>query len=235
MMQVTDRRGFLASAGAAALLAACGRNQTAQQTSSAGAAKPGEMVFNFGNAAEPLTLDPHHSQANWENNIIGDLLVGLTTEGPDGEPIPGAAEKWETSADGKTWTFHLRDHQWSDGMPVTAEDFVYAWRRILDPKTAASYAYYLYLIKSGQPVNTGEMPLTALGVSAPDDKTFVVELENPAPFLLEYLTHYTTFAVPRHVIEAHGDAWTKPGTYVGNGAYTLAEWTPNDHVTLVKN
>jgi len=234
MMKTIDRRGFLASAGAA-LLTACGRNDTAQQTNSGVAARPGEMVFNFGNAAEPLTLDPHHSQASWENNIIGDLLMGLTTESADGEPMPGAAEKWEKSVDGKTWTFHLRDHQWSDGMPVTAQDFVFAWRRILDPKTASSYAYYLYLIKNAEAANSGKMPLTAIGASAPDDKTFVVELENPAPFLLEYLMHYTTFAVPRHVVEAHGDAWTKPGTYVGNGPYTLAEWTPNDHVTLVKN
>ena len=184
---------------------------------------PGLVVFNHGNAAEPASLDPHHAQGTWEDRIIGDLLMGLTTESATGEPIPGAAERWETSADGLTWTFHLRDHQWSDGEPVKADDFVFAWRHILDPKTASPYAYYLNLIKNGEAVNTGKMPGTALGVSAPDDKTLLVQLEHPAPYLIQYLTHYTTFPLPRHVVEAKGDAWARPGNYVGNGAFVLKE------------
>ena len=102
-------------------------------------------------------------------------------------PFPGAAESWEISADGKTWTFRMRDHLWSDGTPVTARDFVYSWRRILDPKTASTIAYYLYVIKNGEAVANGKMPTTALGVSAPDDKTLVVQLEHPAPYLTELL------------------------------------------------
>ena len=93
-----------------------------------------------GNGAEPGSLDPHFTPATWEDTVVSDLLMGLTTNDAKGEPIPGAAERWDTSADGMTWTFHLRDHQWSDGEPVTANDFVFAWRRILDPKTAADYA-----------------------------------------------------------------------------------------------
>jgi oligopeptide transport system substrate-binding protein len=237
MSEVRTRRAFLASVGGAALLAACGQGGPAQQggAGAAASARPGEVVLTRGNAAEPLSLDPHHAQSVWENNIIGDLIVGLTTEAADGEPLPGAADKWESSEDGKTWTFHLRDHLWSDGMPVTAQDFVYSWRRILDPKTASQYAYYLYLIKNAEGVNNGKMPLTALGATASDDKTLVVELEHPAPYLLEYLMHYTMSPVPRHIIEAMGDAWSKPGNYVGNGPFTLAEWSSNDHVTLVKN
>jgi oligopeptide transport system substrate-binding protein len=234
MNQLRTRRAFLASAGSAALLAACGQS-SAPQSSAAATARPGEVVLNRGNAAEPMTLDPHLAQSVWEDNIIADLLIGLTTDSADGTPLPGAAERWEASDDGKTWTFHLRDHPWSDGMPVTAGDFVYAWRRILDPKTASQYGYFLYLIKNGEAVNTGKMPLTALGVIAPDDKTLVVELEHPAPYLLEYLMHYTTSPVPRHLVEAKGDAWTKPGTYVCNGPFMLTEWDSNDHVTLVKN
>lgn len=239
LMPCQTRRAFLSSVGGTALLAACGeqRSATTKQTTNAAAAAaaPGEIVLNRGNAAEPLSLDPHHANSVWEDNILGDLMIGLTTDSVDGEPIPGAAEKWEQSEDGKTWTFHLRDHLWSDGQPVTAEDFVFAWRRILDPKTASPYGYYLYLIKNAEAVNASKMPLTALGVKAPDAKTLVVELEHPAPYLLEYLMHFTTSPLPRHLVEARGDAWTKAGTYVSNGPYNLAEWSPNDHVTLLKN
>ena len=163
MIEGQTRRAFLSSVCGAALLAACGQSSTTQQTQNRPAAAPGEVVLNRGNAAEPLSLDPHHAQGNWEINIIGDLMVGLTTEDADGNPIPGAAERWEKSEDGKTWTFHLRDHLWSDGKPVTAQDFVYAWRRILDPKTASTYAYFLYLIKNAEAVNTGKMPGRRLG------------------------------------------------------------------------
>ena len=236
MIEKRTRRAFLMSACGAGLLAACGQNPSTQEGRNGTAAQyPGEVVLNRGNAAEPLSLDPHHAQGNWEINIIGELLVGLTTEDAGGNIIPGAAERWEQSEDGKTWTFHLRDHLWSDGEKLTAEDFLYAWRRILDPKTAATYAYYLYLLKNAESVNTGKMPATALGVTARDDKTLVVELEHPVPYLLEFMTHVTTYPVPRHVVEAKGDAWTKPGSYVGNGAYALIEWNPNDHITLVKN
>lgn len=221
-------------AAALGALAACG-DGTQTKTADATGAASGPVVFNRGNAAEPASLDPHLVQGNWENAIVGDMLVGLTTEDAKGEPIPGAAESWESSKDGLIWTFHLRDHQWSDGQPVTADDFIFAWRRILDPKTAASYAYYLYLIKNAEAVNTGKMPATELGVSATDAKTLVVTLEHPAPYLVEYMTHVSTFPVPRHVVEAKGDAWARAGNYVGNGPYNLVEWIPNDHVTLEKN
>ena len=103
------------------------------------------------------SLDPHFVTAANEDAIISDMLVGLTTQDAGGTAIPGAAERWETSADGRTWTFHLRDHLWSDGKPVTANDFVYAWRRMLDPNTAAPYASILYAFKNAQAVNSGKM------------------------------------------------------------------------------
>src|SRR5689334_13329884 len=102
-------------------------------------------VYRRGNAAEPHTLDPNLSSGQQEFEIIGDLMTGLMAHDPAGRPIPGMATHWETSADGLTWTFHLRDAQWSDGEAVTAEDFVFAWRRILDPEIGSTYAYYLYL------------------------------------------------------------------------------------------
>ncbi len=229
------RFGLWAALATALLLTACGQSGTETGAAGGPSGAAGLVVYNHGNAAEPASLDPHHTTGVWEDNIVSDLMLGLTTNDAKGEPIPGAAERWETSADGLTWTFHLRDHQWSDGEPVTAGDFIYAWRRILDPKTASTYAYFLYLIKNAQGVNTGKMPATALGASAPDDKTLVVQLEHPAPYLLQYVTHMTTYPVPRHVVEAKGDAWARPGNYVSNGPFTLKEWVPNDHVTLEKN
>ena len=215
------------------LLGACGQDD-GQQVGADGS-QPNEIVFNRGNSAEPDTLDPHHAQGVWESHIIDDLLMGLTTKGPNGEAIPGVAESWEISDDGRSWTFNLGEHQWSDGVPVTADDFVFAFRRILDPALAASYAWYLFPIINAEAVNSGGLRGTELGVEAPDDLTFVVHLENPAPYLAEFMTHQTTYPVPRHVVEKLGSGWSRPGNYVSNGAYTLTEWVPNDHITAVKN
>lgn len=192
-------------------------------------------TFLRGNAAEPETLDPNLSSGVQENEIMGDLMIGLTTFDARARTIPGMALRWDTSADGLTWTFHLRDAVWSDGVPVTAEDVVFGWRRLLAPATASSYAYFLYVVKNATAVNAGKMPGTALGVTALDDKTLRVELEHPAPYFPEMLTHATTYPLPRHVVTAKGKDWTRPGNYVGNGPFVLKEWVPNSHVMVEKN
>lgn len=194
-------------------------------------------VLRRGNGAEPKGLDPHQASGDPENQIFGDLFLGLYTEGPDGKPILGAAESVTTSPDGKTWTFKIRDHKWSDGKPVTANDFVYAYRRIEDPKTASEYANILYPIKNAEHVNKGDpgYPVDKLGVSAPDAKTFVIELNDPAPYLPEMLMHYTCYPLRQDVIEKYGTDWTKAGNMVTNGAYMLVERRPNDHIKMVKN
>jgi oligopeptide transport system substrate-binding protein len=211
------------------LVAACSRAGTGSQMIHT----PDYLVR--GNGAEIKSLDPHYIDGNWEANVVGDALVGLTTDAADGSPMPGAATSWDTSTDGKTWTFHMRDHVWSDGQPVTAQDFAFAWRRILEPTRGAPYSYYLWLIKNARAISAGKLPTSALGVSATDDKTLVVELEHPAPYMLQYLLHQAVFPVPRHAVLAKGDAWAKPANYVANGPYIPTEWVPNDHVTLVKN
>jgi oligopeptide transport system substrate-binding protein len=221
-------------AGAMLVIGACGQADDPQVGADT-TGNPVEVVYHRGNAAEPDTLDPHLAQGSWEDNIIGDMLIGLTTENASGEAIPGAATSWETSEDGLTWTFHLREHQWSDETPVTADDFVFSFRRILDPATASTYAYYLYPILNAQAVNAGELPTTELGVESADERTLVVHLENPAPYLAEFMTHASTFPVPRHVVDELGNEWTRPGNYVANGPYTLVDWIPNDHIELVKN
>ncbi|WP_397417968.1 peptide ABC transporter substrate-binding protein, partial [Phenylobacterium sp.] len=195
----------------------------------------GQVCLEVGNNSEPQTLDPQKANLFDESTIIGDLMMGLTTDAPDGSPIPGAAESWSVSPDGLTWTFKIRDHRWSDGQPVTADDFVFGIGRTLDPATGGIYAYLLYVIKNGQAVNEGKAPLSALGLRALDPRTLVIELEHPAPYLLEALKHQSFFPAPRHVVERYGDAWVQPGRYVSNGAYRLTVWRLGDRITLEKN
>ncbi len=192
-------------------------------------------ILRRGNGAEPKGLDPHQASGDPENQILGDMFVGLYTEDVEGRAVLGAAEKVETSDDGLRWTFTLRDHKWSDGTPVTAADFVFAYRRALDPKTACEYASILYPIKNAEQVNKGALPIEQLGVSAPDAKTFVVVLAHPAPYLPEMMTHYTTFPIPKHVVEKAGSDWTKAGVMVSNGPYMLVERRPYDRIKLVRN
>ena len=225
----------LALGGGAALALGAGYLAAQGKSGHASKTRPQPGTFRLGNAAEPFTLDPILVDASWEDFIVGDLMMGLTTEDALARPIPGMAESWQTSADGLTWTFNLRDAQWSDGAPVTADDFLFAWRRVLDPKIAASYAYFPYIIKNAEPINAGHLPGTALGAHAPDPRTLEVHLEHPAPYLLEMVTHTSMMPLPRHVVQAKGKDWTQPGNYVGNGAFLLTEWIPNDHITAVKN
>ncbi len=195
-----------------------------------------KMVFQRGNAAEPDTLDPHLGSTSWENHIIGDLFLGLTTEDAQAHPIPGVAESWTTSEDGLTWTFKIRKGiLWSDGVPIKASDAVFGFRRVMDPKTASKYASMLYLIYNAEDVNAGKKPLTELGVRAIDDRTVELKLTQPAPFLPGLLTHYTSFPMPEHIISKYGNEWTKPGNMVSSGAYILDTWIANDHVKIVKN
>ncbi len=188
-----------------------------------------------GISAKVDTLDPHKSSAQWENIVIGDMFIGLTTDGPDARPQPGMATHWETSEDGLVWTFHLGDYNWSDGTPVTANDFVFALRRIQAPEVASQYASLLYLIKNAAKVNATELPPEELGVRAIDDKTLEITLEYPAPYLPGLLSHYTTFPVPSQAIETYGDAWIQPDNIVVNGPYKLVYWRTGDQLVADKN
>ncbi|MDE2183359.1 MAG: peptide ABC transporter substrate-binding protein [Alphaproteobacteria bacterium] len=192
-------------------------------------------VLNRGNGPDIKSLDPAFVQGTWEAWVVGDMIMGLTTEGPRGEPVAGAAQSWEISPNGLTWTFHLRPHLWSDGVPVTSADFVAAWRRLIDPRTAAPYAYNLWVVKNAQAISAGRMPPGKLGSLAPDDRTVVVELEHPASYLPELMDHQVAWPVPLHALRKFGAAWTKPANYVANGPYVVREWIPGDHITLVKN
>lgn len=220
-------RGALGAGGVAALPACAGAKIVGYD--------PVRRTLDVANQGEPLSLDPHKCSGTWENNIVGNLFMGLTTEGDDGSPLPGMATRWETSADGLSWIFHLRQAYWSDGEPVDAHDFVFAYQRILNPENLAEYASLLYPIKNAQRVNSGEAHPREVGVRALDDRTLEIQLEHPAPYLPELLMHYTNYPVPKHVVEAHGDAWIKPENVVVNGPYKLVKWWSNYIVHITKN
>jgi oligopeptide transport system substrate-binding protein len=195
------------------------------------------VTLNIMNGGDPASLDPHQVSGTWENRIVGDYLEGLMTEDAAAEAVPGAAESYEVSEDGLVYTFQLReDAVWSDGEPVTAHDFVFAFQRLMNPETAANYAYLQYTILNAEAINSGEIEdLNELGVVAIDDYTLEITLENPAPFFLQALTHYTAYPVPQHKVEELGGAWTETGNIVGNGPYTPVEWLPGSHVHSVKS
>jgi oligopeptide transport system substrate-binding protein len=195
----------------------------------------GKVCLQLGNGTEPISLDPHKTTGTWEHRLLMDNLIGLTQVAADGTPVPGVAERWETSADGRTWTFYLRKAEWSDGVPVTADDFVFSLRRILLPETASEYASLLYLIKNAQPINEGKAPKEALGVRAVSPRILEITLEHPAPYLPQLATHQTMYPVPKHMAEKYGDAWSQPAHYVSNGPYRIVAWKLGDYVKEVKN
>lgn len=229
------RRLLLGSAAGAAVLGAGAYVLRGPSDAQARRVVADANTLNRGNGAEPDTLDPHRATGTWENNIIGDMFMGLMTEDASGNPVPGAAESYAVSQDGLTYTFQLRDHKWSDGKPVTAYDYVYSFRRILDPKTASQYAPILYPLKNALAVNGGKLKPAQVGARAIGPRVLELSFEYQVPYIEQLLTHYATFAVPRHVVEKFGDDWTHPGNLVSNGAYVLTEWVANDHITLVKN
>ncbi|MDJ1158524.1 peptide ABC transporter substrate-binding protein [Chelatococcus sp. SYSU_G07232] len=195
-----------------------------------------EVVYHRGNAGEPKTLDQHQTSIDVEKNVLKDLYEGLVAYNPKGEIIPGVAESWSIGGDGTVYTFKLRDAgKWSNGDPVKASDFVYSFRRIMNPATAAKYANLLYPIKNAEKVNKGELKPEELGVKAADDKTLVITLERPTPYFLELLQHQTGLPLHQASVEKFGKDFVKPGNLVSNGAYLLAENVPNDHIKLTKN
>lgn len=225
---MTDGRGIkrLLAGAALALLAACGGGGSDVEY--------GEMLRR-GISANPDTLDMHKASAQWENIVIGDMFEGLFVSGPDGRPVPAVAESWELDETQTVWTFTLNETLWSDGTPLTAHDFVYAFQRLQKPETAAQYASLIWLVKNAAELNRGVVEPEDLGIRAIDDYTLEITLNYPAPYLPGLLTHYTTFPVPRHAVEEFGDRWVRPENIVVNGPYKLVDWTVGASLVSVKN
>jgi oligopeptide transport system substrate-binding protein len=195
-----------------------------------------EAVFHRGNSGEPQTLDAAHTSIDIEAFVLKDLYEGLTIYDAAGKIVPGAAESWTVSEDGKVYTFKIRENaKWSDGSPVTAEDFVFSAQRVENPDTAAEYANILYPIKNAEAVNQKKMPLTELGVKAIDAKTVEYTLERATPYFPQLMAHQTALPVNKANVEKFGKDYVKPGNMVSNGAFKLQAHVPNDSLTVVKN
>ena len=193
-------------------------------------------ILYRGNDGDPETLDHHGTSTISEARLMDELYSGLVTFSEKAEVIPGSAERWEISDDGTTYTFFLRENaRWSNGDPVTAHDFVFTYRRLMNPLTAAKYATILYPIKNAEKVNLGELDLTELGVRAIDDKTLEIQLERPTPYFLNQLTHQTGNPMHQKSVEALGDQFVKPGNMVTNGAYMLEDYVLNSRIVMRKN
>ena len=197
-----------------------------------------DNIFRFNNGPEPETYDPGLAVGQPDGRIARAMFEGLTVPNERTlAPEPGQAARWEISADGLRYTFHLRPNlTWTDGTPVTARDFAWAWLRVLRPATAARYAGLLFPIRNAEAYNKGALTdSTQVGIAAPNDSTLVVTLENPTPYFLFLTQFYTYLPVPRQAIERWGDQWTRPEYIVTNGAFQLTEWRQQDRFVLKKN
>jgi oligopeptide transport system substrate-binding protein len=223
---------------AASVVSGCGRRETQVQ------AGDRDQILQLGNLDEPVDLDPQIITSDIDSNIAYALFEGLIAYDPkDLHPIPGVAEHWESNADATVWTFHLRaDARWSNGDPVTAADFVYACKRILSPKLASEYVAMHFHLKNGEAFYSGKVTdFAEVGARAVDERTLVLTLWHPVPFLPSMLCTPSWYPVHRPTIEKFGamdersTAWTRPGNLVGNGPFVLAEWRPNEVIRVVKS
>ncbi|MDQ6632269.1 MAG: peptide ABC transporter substrate-binding protein [Verrucomicrobiota bacterium] len=203
-----------------------------------------EQILHYGNGAEVQDLDPHIVTGVPEHHIITALLEGLVSEDPhDLHPIPGVAERWEISPDQKTYTFFLRKNaRWSNGQPVTARDFVESYQRMLSPGLASEYAYMLHVMKGAEDYNTGKIKnFDQVGVKALDDYKLEIQLNNPTPYFLSLLNHYSWYPVHIPTVKKYGpvyergNRWTLPKNFVGNGPFTLTDWKLNQVIIVKKS
>jgi len=203
-------------------------------TGPAGSACAERLDIQIG--AAPASLDPQRMSGGAADRVYGDFFEGLVTEDAAGDIVPGQADSWQVSADGLTYRFRLRpDLAWSDGSRLTAGDFVFAFRRLMDPKTQTDFAYLQYPLRNAEAIRTGRLAdMAALGVAAEGERLVVFTLERPTPWFLEVLVQPTAYPLPRHVVESFGADWAAPAHIVGNGAYRVTQTAP-DLITGMRN
>lgn len=211
---------------AAAVLAGCGPRTGAPTT----------LELRRGNGSEPDSIDPQLARMEAAMTILRDTHEGLVAMAPDGSAIPGAAESWNVSADGRSYTFKLRQAaRWSNGDRLVAEDFAFAFRRLVDPRTASQYALMLEPVVNATDIVAGRKPPSVLGVFTPDEATLLVELVEPSPYFIAMLSHPSTFPVHRATLANSPQDFARPGTAVTNGAFVPTEWQIGSHVLAVRN
>ncbi len=196
-----------------------------------------ETVLRRSNSAEPDSLDPQKITGLSEANVVMDLFEPLIALDADRHPVPGAAASWDVSADQKTWTFHLRPNaKWSDGTPLTSADWVYSFRRLVDPATGAAKFDQIRSVVNAEEIASGrEKDITKLGIVALDPDTLRFTLNQPELILPLLISDHGAAAVPRAAIEQWGNQWTRPGHMISNGPYKLESWNPHDQIVLTKN
>ena len=197
-----------------------------------------EQTFSYSIIDDFPSIDPQLVEDVEGSSVARDLFEGLMVENAAGEAVPGVAESFEVSEDGMTYTFTLRENAvWSNGDPVVAGDFVYGLQRAADPETASPYSWYVEVmgVLNASAVIAGEMPVEELGISAPDDRTVVYQIDAPRPYFPQMTTFPTTFPANRAAVEAGGDDYTSPENFVSNGAYVLSEYVPGEKLTRVRN
>lgn len=235
MTNITNKS--LLTAGVLAACAAMSANSALAAAVPSGVELAAKQELVKGNGSEVQSLDPHKIEGVPESNVSRDLLEGLVISDEQGHPIPGVAESWDNK-DGKVWTFHLRSNaKWSNGQPVTAQDFVYSWQRLADPKTASPYASYLQYghLENIDDIIAGKKAPDTLGVKAIDDHTLQVTLSESVPYFYKLLIHSSMSPVNKAAVEKFGDAWTQPQNWVGNGAFKLQQHVVNERLVLVRN
>ncbi|TCB85623.1 oligopeptide ABC transporter substrate-binding protein OppA [Enterobacter quasihormaechei] len=234
-MKPQTRTHFTLSLLTAGILCASTATWAANVPAGTQLAEKQELVRN--NGSEPASLDPHKVESDVEFNIISDLFDGLVSVSPTGEIQPRLAEKWENK-DNTVWTFHLRPGiTWSDGTPITAEDIVWSWQRLVDPKTVSPYASYpgSMRIVNGTDIAEGKKAPESLGVKAINDATLEVTLTQPNAAFLAMLAHPSLVPIDKVLVGRFGEKWTKPEHFVSSGAYTLSQWVVNERIVAVRN
>ena len=202
-----------------------------------GAGDQGEFsILHRGTGEEPESLDVHKSNSTEAGHVQRDIGEGLVSYSPGGELVPAVATAWALSDDGTEYTFTLRpDARWSNGDPVTAEDFVYSYRRLVNPATAALYTQSIQSVDNAMEILAGDAPVDSLGVEAADPQTLVIRLRQPTPYFLNLLAHASMLPVHAGAIEQHGDRYARPGNLVSNGAYRLLNWEVGSYIELERN
>ncbi len=202
----------------------------------ASAATDDPVVLHRGTAAAPWSLDPTLAAGTMASPIVTDMYVGLMARNEKSVPELAGATEWTVSEDGTVYTFKLRtDLRWSDGKLIDADDFVYSYRRLIDPKTGSFMGAPFFVFENARKIIRGEAEVESLGVTALDKFTVEFRLTQPVPYFLELIGNMQLGLVPRHVIEKYGKAWTRPGRMVSSGPFVLAERVPQSYVKLVKN
>ncbi|WJE52997.1 peptide ABC transporter substrate-binding protein [Bacillus cereus] len=222
--------------GASILLTGCGSHKDDASKAKAKDKAPDKQVLNLSSPTEIRTMDTARATDTDSGQVMRNVFEGLYNLGEGNKPVPGVAKSHDLSADKTKYTFHLRDSKWSNGTPLTAKDFVFAWQRAVDPATASEYAFLFFDIKNAKKVNSKELPADQLGVKAIDDHTFEVELERPVPYFISLTAFPTFLPINEEFFKSQGNKYTlEDNTIIYNGAFTLSDWKHEQSFKFKKN